>query len=72
MSIASLITFVTLVSSAKMLTMLSVTLSGRSFIMTRNSKGQSTVPWGIPDVTLASDDLAPFAKITCCLSLRKL
>ena len=56
-------------SSAKILTILSVTLSGRSFIIIKKSKGPRTVPWGIPDVTLASEDLAPFAKITCFLSL---
>ena len=46
------------------------TTEERSLIKARNKRRPRTVPWGTPEVTSASSDLAPSIR-TCCFLLRR-
>ena len=47
------------------------TMSGRSLIWSRKSRGPSTVPWGTPDKTSASSLLSPSTMTDCLRPVRK-
>ena len=36
--------------------------SGRSLVYSKNNKGQSTKPWGTPELTWISDEFSPSSK----------
>ena len=48
-----------------------VTVSGRSFIKTRNNKAAITVPCGSPDMTSVNLDLTPSTTRHCFLLVKK-
>src|SRR5271170_3684179 len=65
LSSADLISLYRTQSSANNLTLLLISWV-MSFIKMMNRSGPNTLPWGTPDVTLASGESLP-SMITCCL-----